>query len=65
MVCPKCGGKLKTMDTMHDANNSTLRRKKCMSCNNIIHTAEYEVVMNDRYRDKFYEANMRKRGIVK
>lgn len=49
MVCSKCGGKLKVMQTVHDTdNNETHRRKKCKSCGKLIYTRE---ILMDNGRD--------------
>lgn len=44
MICPKCGGKIKVSDLVHnDTHNETYRRKECKLCGYRFYTTEYEV----------------------
>lgn len=40
MDCPKCQGKLKTVQTIQYDGSVTLRRKKCIECFALYHTRE-------------------------
>ena len=51
MRCPKCNStELKTMKTVNVSWNEVYRRKKCLSCDHIFHTAEFEVVPDKRFK---------------
>ncbi len=44
MICPKCNGKLKVVDTRNiKKDNSIIRRKRCLSCGALYYTKEKEV----------------------
>lgn len=43
MVCPKCKGKLKVIDSMDVSQNEVYRRKKCLNCGHLLYTCEFEV----------------------
>ena len=44
MKCPKCGGKILTIDTaQYNDTNETYRRKVCASCGNVVFTVEFEI----------------------
>ena len=46
MMCPKCGGKTKVMDSrlaMDQDEEVRVRRRTCESCGHILYTIEYEI----------------------
>lgn len=45
MICPKCGSKMKVVDT-RTYNNVCLRAYKCLKCNNRFYTNECETSVN-------------------
>ena len=63
MICPKCGGKLKTVDTLpNSVDQAVYRRKRCLECKHLIYTEEvevdYEVIRNECIESR----HMKKRG---
>lgn len=60
MKCPKCDGKLKTIDTVHTDENEIYRKRKCSDCGHIIYTAEYIVFPNQEFLDEYHEAYRRR-----
>lgn len=44
MICPRCSGKLKVVDTRNiKKDNSIIRRKRCLNCGTLYYTKEKEV----------------------
>lgn len=62
MTCPSCGGKT-TVTRGYSDCESIHRRRKCLDCNYVFFTSEYEAP-SDRYRE-LCSAQMRKRRIEK
>jgi len=52
MDCPKCQGKLKTVQTIQYDEDVTLRRKKCTLCDMIYHTKEIIMKEGGKVEDK-------------
>lgn len=43
MKCPKCGGKIIVIDIVQDDDdNKTYRKRKCLNCDHIFFTTEFE-----------------------
>lgn len=61
MRCPKCDGKLRTMDTIPYSDNSIYRRKKCLECGRLLYTMEFEVEQNGAFKKTLYDANKQKK----
>lgn len=52
MVCPKCNGKAKVIDTVQDTdNNEIYRKRKCQKCKHIIFTTEFEVRKTPQFKE--------------
>lgn len=44
MLCTKCKGKLKTIQTVRDTEtNEVMRYKRCRECNHEMYTCEFEI----------------------
>lgn len=44
MICPKCGGKIRVADLVHNKNeNATYRRRECTECGHKFYTTESEI----------------------
>lgn len=60
MVCPRCGGKIRVVDSVNNTDeNETYRRKKCDDCELVFYTTEYEVRRDQQlvYRWHKYHRN--------
>lgn len=56
MICPKCGGRTYSIDTVHNnTDNETYRQKKCGDCGEVFYTVEFEVIENDRFKKAWNE----------
>jgi len=56
MTCPKCNGKLKVVDSVYIPDSNEYRRNKvCTKCGHEIYTIEFEVEVNERFKDEWYE----------
>lgn len=53
MVCPKCGGEIRAIDTLQASHNETFRYKKCLDCGHKIYTVEFEVEPNSRFKKEW------------
>lgn len=66
MQCPRCKGPFQVFDTVHnDKENETYRARKCTRCGYSCHTVEYEVVVNQRFKDDWnnnHRLNFSKKG---
>ena len=50
MTCPKCGGKIRVLDTVHNPDNETYRRKRCTVCSHEFFTTEFEIEVTDEFK---------------
>lgn len=50
MKCPKCQKRVETIATVNVSWNEVYRRKKCLSCGHIFHTAEFEVMETPKFK---------------
>lgn len=55
MICIKCKGQLKINETRNTEDNYVVRRRKCLSCGNIMYTKEF-IVPYENIRDEFLQA---------
>lgn len=56
MTCPKCKGKLRIIDIVHNpTEDEKYRLYKCPDCGHSIFTVEYEVVLNQRFEEDWVE----------
>lgn len=55
MICIKCKGQLKINETRNIEGNYVVRRRKCLSCGNIMYTKEF-IVPYENIRDEFLQA---------
>jgi len=52
MICPKCKGKTRVVETrFYDIENEIYRRRKCIDCDNSFFTVEFEVEENEVLRE--------------
>ena len=52
MHCPKCGGKIRVRDVVHNnSNNETYRLKRCDVCENEFYTVEFELVQQNGFEN--------------
>lgn len=50
MKCPKCNGKAKVTNTVHDyENRETHRSRICLSCGHKFYSSEFETVPTARF----------------
>ena len=47
MICPKCKGKLRTIDTVNTPDNEVYRRRHCKECGYEFYTIEFEAECDD------------------
>lgn len=60
MKCPKCGGKVNVMDTVHNTDlNEIYRERICEDCGHIFYTTEYEVVQNQAFEEDWAQYHRR------
>lgn len=51
MVCPKCKGKTKVVDVVHNTDaNESYRFRKCRHCGFKFYTVEFEVDYDEQFR---------------
>lgn len=60
MNCPICGGKTTVRGCKADCE-SIHRERKCLECNHIFYTEEYEVETSERYDELVLEYNRNRR----
>ena len=54
MKCPKCKGKLKVADSVHNPKeNETYRRKVCLDCGLMFYTVEFPIEQNKRFEEEW------------
>lgn len=53
MKCPECGCETRMVDSVNVSNNETFRKRKCVSCDHIFYTAEFEVEHNQAFKDEW------------
>lgn len=54
MKCPKCGSdKIKNTDHVETPENDIYRQKECWNCKHIFYTAEFEVELNEKFREEW------------
>lgn len=53
MVCPKCGGDVRAIDTIQAKDNETFRCRKCLNCGHKIYTVEFEVEPNRQFKKEW------------
>lgn len=52
MKCPKCKGKLKVADSVHNTQeNETYRRKVCLDCGFMFYTVEFPIEQTKRFEE--------------
>ena len=49
MICPFCGGRLGVIDTAQN-DREVYRRRKCLTCRQLVYTQENRVEPDDKYR---------------
>lgn len=49
MICSRCSGSLRVIDTRHVSDNRTYREKKCSDCGQTTWTIEYEVIDTPKF----------------
>lgn len=55
MVCPRCGGKIGVLDSVHNTEeNETYRKRKCEDCELVFYTEEHEIRADQLFRSKWY-----------
>ena len=55
MNCPRCGGKVGVIDSVHNTDeNEIYRKRKCKDCELIFYTAEYEIRHDLSFRSEWY-----------
>lgn len=59
MICPKCGGKLQTVDTI-PTDKSVYRRKRCAECGYRVYTRETAVDQYGECYDELFQARKMK-----
>ena len=56
MTCPRCGGKVRVLDSVNNAEENEIHRKrKCNDCELVFYTTEYEVRRDERFRRDWYK----------
>lgn len=51
MICPRCGGKVRVLDSVNNAEENEIHRKrKCNDCELVFYTTEYETRPDPRFR---------------
>ena len=60
MICPECGGKLATIDTL-PIEKEIYRRKRCTTCGLRMYTREEIIVPFGKYYDKLAAARKMKK----
>ena len=50
MICPKCKGKLHTIDTVNTPDNEVYRRRQCKECGYEFYTIEFEAECDDKFK---------------
>lgn len=53
MVCPKCGGDVRSTNTVQAEHNETFRSRKCRDCGHLIYTVEFEVEPNKQFKKEW------------
>ena len=54
MKCPKCGGKLFTLDTVNNPDDhETYRQLMCTMCGEQLYSVEFEAEDNIQFRETF------------
>lgn len=53
MRCPRCNGKIETIQCVHTDENETYRRKQCQSCGHNFFTVEYEIENNAQFQKEW------------
>lgn len=56
MVCPKCGEKLKVVDSAN-TSDEILRKRKCTKCEHTLYTIEYEVENDEPFNKQWTKYN--------
>lgn len=55
MTCPRCGGKVRVIDSVNDPDeNEIYRKRKCEDCELVFYTSECEVRADTYFRSKWY-----------
>lgn len=57
MICPKCEGKVRVIDSVHTNDNEEYRKRRCLNCGHTFYTAEYMVFANEEYMEEWREAH--------
>lgn len=57
MKCDKCMGKTTVCDTVHTKENETYRRRKCLICDSVFFTMEFEVDANAEFKKEWRKAH--------
>lgn len=55
MVCPKCEGEARVVDTVKTPENEVYRRRKCVKCDHGFYTVEFEADVTDKFRSEWTE----------
>jgi transcriptional regulator NrdR family protein len=58
MNCPKCSGRALVVDSVL-AEEENYRKRRCLDCNHVFYTVEYEAVRNEEFREQ-WKRNYRK-----
>ena len=54
MKCPKCDNHTKVTDSVYnDSTNEIYRRRKCIECDNVFYTTEFEVERNEQFKKEW------------
>ena len=66
MFCPKCESEnIRVVDTMHEPDNMTYRRRKCLNCGTNFRTVETILDDSEESRAAYRAAAYRKNGPFK
>lgn len=64
MICPKCGGKIKTNDVLNKPDtNEVYRKRVCTSCDHYFYTIEFEVEDNPQFQKEWKAARSAKNHV--
>ena len=55
MVCPRCGGKIGVVDSVHNTDeNEIYRKRKCKDCELIFYTTEFTIRRDEKFIREWY-----------
>lgn len=65
MVCPRCGGKVRVIDSVNNTEeNEIYRKRKCEYCELVFYTTECELRRDERFARDWYKHHRNRNYIV-